>query len=191
MVGSILLSAPAFTSRSSIIRNSNIVICEPRFDRSAEPIRRISEHLVIWGCHHGPNCGNESSLCMERIWVLLQSLHEHWSDFTARKFLDGSRPLHVRPNAGRYVQHWVIYKWNSSCPPTSFLPPPLSVTATHHFRELLPLHIFLPLEERRKTNVLTGGKFVGTTQSGDPEVCAVKSLQIQKWASFTWSFAIV
>ena len=76
-----------------IIKSSNIVIFEPRFHRSAERIRRMSrpllnslanvpplggsvqdntEHLVIRGCHHGPDCGNESSLCMERIWVLLQ-----------------------------------------------------------------------------------------------------------------------
>ena len=90
VAGSILWLAPTSTCSSSIIRNSNIVICEPRFDRSAEPIRRMSrtqaaspksladvpclcgsvqdnnrEHLVIWGCHHGPDCGNESSLCME------------------------------------------------------------------------------------------------------------------------------
>ena len=43
--------------------------------------------------------------------------------------------------------------------------------------------------ERRKMNVSTGGKFVGIIQSGDPEVCTVKSHQIQKWASFTWSLA--
>jgi len=34
--------------------------------------------------------------------------------------------------------------------------------------------------ERRKINVSTGGKFVGIIQSGEPEVCMVKSHQIQK-----------
>jgi len=34
--------------------------------------------------------------------------------------------------------------------------------------------------ERRRMNVSTGGKFVGIIQSGDPEVCTVKSHQIQK-----------
>ena len=43
MAGSILLTVLAFTYRSSIIRNSNIVICKPHFDRSAEPIWRISQ----------------------------------------------------------------------------------------------------------------------------------------------------
>ena len=43
MAGSILWSAPDFTSSSIIIRNSNTVICEHRFDRPIEPIRRISQ----------------------------------------------------------------------------------------------------------------------------------------------------
>ena len=34
--------------------------------------KTIMKHLVIRGCHHGPDCGNESSLCMEIFWVLLQ-----------------------------------------------------------------------------------------------------------------------
>ena len=76
-----------------IIKSSNIVIFEPRFDRSAERTRRMSrpllnsladvpplggsvqdntEHLVIRRFHYRHDCGNESSLCMERIWVLLQ-----------------------------------------------------------------------------------------------------------------------
>ena len=121
---------------------------------------------------HGDNLGSTPGL------------HEHWCHFTARQFLDGSRPLHVRPNAGRYVQHWVTYKWNSSCPPTSFLPPPLSITATQHFRELLLLHIFLPLEgkkedecfDRRKicwNNSIRGSRSVYGKISTDSEMSVI------------------
>ena len=77
-------------------------------------------------------------------------LHEHWCDFTVRQFLDEIRLLYVRPNTGRYVQHWMTYKWNSLCPPTLFLLSPLSVTATHHFQKLIPLHIFLSLEGKKE-----------------------------------------
>ena len=152
--------------------------------------KTITEHLVIWGCHHGPNCGNESSLCMEIICVLLQGLHEHWCDFTVRQFLDEIRPLHVRPNAGRYVQHWVTYKWNSLCPPTSFLPPPLSVTATHHFQKLIPLHVLLSPEGKKEEGYFDRRKICWSNSiRRSRSVCTIKCLRIQKWVSFTWSLA--
>ena len=168
MAGSILCSAPAFASSSSVIRNSNIVIFEPRFDRPTEPIRSMSrpraasrKSLADVPPLGGSVQDNNGAPGYSRVppWTRLRervkSMHGgstpgDWYDFTVRRFLNGSRPLHVRPNAWRYVQHWVTYKWNSSCPPTSFLPPPLSITATQHFRELLLLHIFLPLEGKKE-----------------------------------------
>ena len=45
--------------------NTNV----PPLDRS---VQDNIEHLVIQRCHYRSDCRNESSLCMERIWVLLQ-----------------------------------------------------------------------------------------------------------------------
>ena len=96
-------------------------------------------------------CGDIAhKIKLKIILTLVFHIHEHWCHFTVRQFLDEIRPLHVRPNAGRYVQHWVTYKWNSLCPPTSFLPPPLSVTATHHFQKLIPLHVLLSPEGKKE-----------------------------------------
>ena len=169
VAGSILWLAPTSTCSNSIIRNSNIVICEPRFDRSAEPIRRMSrpraasrKSLVDVPPLGGSVQDNNGAPGYSRVppWTRLRervksmhggSMPGDWCDFTVRRFLHGSRPLHVRPNAWRYVQHWVTYIPNSSCPPTSFLPPPLSITATQHFRKwLLLLHIFLPLQGKKE-----------------------------------------
>ena len=155
--------------RQEIIKSSKIVIFEPRFDRSAERTRRMSRPLLnSLADASRRECprqygtpGYLRAPPRTRLWERVKSmhrdnlgftpgLHEYWCDFTVRQFLDEIRPLHVRPNAGRYVQHWVIYKWNSSCPPTSFLQPPLSVTATHHFQKLIPLHVFLSLEGKKE-----------------------------------------
>ena len=169
MAGSILWSAPAFTSSSSVIRNSNIVIFEPHFDRPTEPIWRMSLSRAalckslanvpplggrVQDNNGAPGYSRVPSQIQLREWVksiYRGSMPGDWCDFTVRQFLHESRPLHVCPNAWRYVQHWVRYISNSSCPPTSFLLPPLSITATQHFRKwLLLLHIFLPLKGKKE-----------------------------------------
>ena len=179
MACSILWSAPDFTSSSIIIRNSNIVICEPHFDRPTEPIRRISQtqavspkSLANIPCLYRSIQDNNRAPGYLRVppWTQLQeqvkSMHGgsmlgNWCDFTARWFLHGSRPLYVCPNSWRYVQHWVTYISNPSCLQTLFLIPSLSITVTWHFQELFTFSFLW--RERRKMNVSAGGKFVGTT----------------------------
>ena len=151
--------------------------------------KTITEHLVIWGCHHGPDCGNESSLCMEIIWVLLQVYMNIDVILLLDNFwMEVDHYMCVQTLEGMYNTRWPINEIHHAL--------------RHHSCRLhcqsLPLIIFESYyhftfsflwRERRKMNVLTGGKFVGIIQSGNPEVCTVKSHQIQKWASFTWSLA--
>ena len=210
MAGSILWLAPTSTCSSSIIRNSNIVICEPHFNRSAEPIQRMSqtqaaspksladiprlygsvqEYLDIRERHHGSNCGNESSLCMEIFWVLLQVymcidvillLDNFW--------MEVDRYMCVQTLGCMYNTRWPIneihhaLRHHSCCLHCQSLPL-IIFESYYHFK-----FSFL-WRERRRMNISTGGSFVVITQSGDPEACTVKSHQIQKWASFTWSLA--
>ena len=97
MTGPILWLVPTFTYSSSITRNSNIIVCKPCFDRSAETIQRMSwtqaaspkslsdiPHLYgsvqdnnrsTWlfkGASTDPTAGMSQFYCMEIIWVLLQ-----------------------------------------------------------------------------------------------------------------------
>ena len=154
MAGSILWSVPDFTFTNIIIRNSNIVICKPCFDRPIEPIWRISQtqaaspkSLANIPCLYGSVQDNNRAPGYLRMppWTQLQewvksmhggSMPGDWCDFTARWFLHESKPLHVHPNSWRYVQYWVTYISNSSCLQILFMTPPLSITVTQHFWEL-------------------------------------------------------
>ena len=169
MAGSILWLAPTSTYSSSIIRNSNIIICEPHFNWPTEPIWRMSwtqtaspKSLTNVPPLGGSVQDNNRAPGYLRVlpWTWLQkwvksmyrgSMPGDWCDFTVRWFLHGSIPLHVHPNAWRYVQHWVTYISNSSCSSTSFLLPLLSITATQYFwKWLLLFHIFFSLERKKE-----------------------------------------
>jgi len=199
VAGSILWLAPTSTCSSSIIRNSNIVICEPHFDRSAEPIWRMSrtqaaspkslanvprlcgsvqEHLVIQGCHHESDCRNESSLCMEIFWVLLQVymnidvillLDNFWMEVDCY--------ICIQMLEGMYNTRWPIneihyaLRHHSCCLHCQSLPL-ITFESYYHFK-----FSFL-WRERKKMNISTEESFVVITQSGDLEACTVKSHQI-------------
>ena len=125
--------------------------------------KTITEHLVIRGCHHGPDYRNESSLCMEISWVLLQVymkidvillLDNFWMEVDCY--------MCVQMLGGMYNTRWPINEIHHALRHRS---------RRLHFQSL-PLIIFesdyhftfsILWRERRKMNVSTKGNFVGIT----------------------------
>jgi len=134
-------------------------------------------------------CWNKSSLCMEVFWILLQVYMNIDVILLLDNFwMEVDHYMCIQMLEGMYNTRWPINEiyhalWHHSC----YLhcqPLPLIIFESYYYFTFSFLW-----RERRKMNVSTEGKFVVITQSGDPEVCTVKSHQIQKWASLTWLLA--
>ena len=123
----------------------------------------VQEHLVIRGCHHESDCGNESSLCMEIIWVLLQVYMNIDVILLLDNFwMEVDRYMCVQALEGMYNTRWPIneihhaLRHRSCCLHCQSLPL-IIFESYYHFT-----FSFL-WRERRRMNVSTGGKFVGIT----------------------------
>ena len=146
--------------------------------------KTIIEHLVIWGCYHGPGCRNESSLCIEVLCQVIDVILL-LDDFCMEVY----HYMCIQMLGNMYNTGWHRYQihhalqHHSCCLHCQLLLLNIFESGYYYFTS------FFLWRGRRKMNILTGGKFVGIIKSGDPGVCMVKSHQIHKWVSFTWLLA--
>ena len=145
--------------------------------------KTITEHLVIWEYHHKPDWGNESSLCMEVLPQVIDVILL-LDDFC----MEVDHYMCVQMLGDMYNTGWPIYQIHHALQHHSCCLHCQSLLLNIFESDYYFIFSFL-WRERRKKDISTGGKFIGVTQSGDPGVYMVKSHQIHKWASFTWSLA--
>ena len=132
------------------------------------------------GASTDPTAGMSQFYCMEIIWVLLQVYMNIDVILLLDNFwMEVDHYMCVQTLAGMYNTRWPINEIHHalrhcSCRLHCQSLPLIILESYYHFT-----FSFL-WRERRKMNISTGGKSVGIIQSGDPEVCTVKSHQIQK-----------
>ena len=140
--------------------------------------KTIMEHLVISGCHHYPNCRNELSLYMKVLCQVINVIL-----LLDNFYIEVDYYMYVQMLGDMYNTGWPIYQINHAF--------------RHHFWHLYCQSLLLNIFESYSHFSFSGEKErrwifrqkENLLEQLDTEVCMVKPLQIQKWASFIWSLA--